>query len=112
MVFKGLYDGYSKTSQMFGLIRPILPCLELLACIKPFPSGLVGENDLLQLYPSEKLSQLEPLAQNMLAGNHLEMQISLDVWLLFLWYLLSNGIGCMEQLCSEQLLYMARETDL
>lgn len=67
---------------MLGLIRPSLPCSELLAYIKPFPSGLVGESGLLQLYPSERLSQLEPLAQrNLLAGNHLEMQISLGVWL-------------------------------
>lgn len=67
---------------MLGLIRRSLSCSELVACIKPFPSGLVGVCGLLQLCPSERLSQLEPLAQrNILAGNHLEMQISLGVWL-------------------------------
>lgn len=82
VVLKGLYDGCPKTFQMLGLIRPSLPCSELLVCIKPFPSGLVGESRLLQLYLSERLSQLEPLVQRIvLAGNHLEMQISLGVWL-------------------------------
>lgn len=67
---------------MSSLLRPDSPCSELLACIKPFPSGLAGERGLLQLDPFERLSQLEPLAErNVLAGNHLEMQISLGVWL-------------------------------